>query len=133
MIDKIFDKTLPLLQKHLDLNSKRMEALVSNVTNAETPGYRAVDVNFAGELERAAGKINSPITKTDVRHIDTQSQSGMAHLTPDFSGVTKPDGNNVDIDLQMGKLTKASSEYSQSANLIRKKLGIIKFAIRSSQ
>lgn len=132
-IDKLFDRTMPLLQRTLDLSLKRGEAIVSNVSNAETPGYRAVDVNFAGELERAAGQLASPLKTTNVKHIDTQSSSGQAHLVADLSGQTRPDGNNVDIDIQMGKLAQNSGQYVDAANMMRKKLQMLRNAIRFAQ
>lgn len=131
--DKIFDKSISGLHKHLDITQKRNEALVSNVTNAETPGYRAVDVNFAGELERAFQAQTHSLQTTDSKHLDLKSQSGRSFLTADHTGVTKPDGNNVDIDIQMAKLSSNSGEYATSAAMIRKKLQIIREAIRFAQ
>ena len=129
--DFLYDSTFKGLQKSLDLTWRRNEAISSNVANAETPQYRAVDVNFAQELERAFNQSTDPITKTDSKHMDLSSSS-IAHLTPDFSGATKPDGNNVDIDLQMGRLAFNSSKYSTSAAIIRKKFEVVMNAIRQS-
>lgn len=129
-MDRFFTGTVTGLQKTLDLTWRRNEAIVSNIANAETPQYRAVDVNFAGELDRAfkAGS-GGQLSKTDSRHLDLSSQSE-AHLIPDLSGPTKPDGNNVDIDIQMGQLSHNYGEYSMATDLLRKKLQFIKFAIR---
>ena len=130
-IDRIFDKTYTGLAKALDLAHKRNEAIVSNITNAETPQYRAVDLDFAGELKRAFGSANEELKKTNSKHLDLASSSS-AHLVPDMSGATKPDGNNVDLDIQMGQLSYNSGRYTGSANMLRKKLAILKAAIRES-
>ena len=132
-IDRLFDRTVPLLQTDLSLRMKRGEALVSNVTNAETPGYRAIDVNFGGELERALGKSATALKTTKPGHMNTVAQSGMSHLTPDFSGATRADGNNVDLDIQMGRLAHNSGKFKRSASLIRKKLHMLRTAIRFAQ
>ena len=131
-IDKIFDKTIPGLEKALDLTWKRNEALSSNISNAETPKYRAVDVNFSGELEKAFGELQSTLVKTNEKHMDIGNASGQSHLSPDLSGATKPDGNNVDIDIQMGRLAFNSGKYTMAANLMRKKLSLLKNAIRDA-
>lgn len=128
-LDGIFGDNLPGLQKAMDLSWKRNEAISSNIANAETPGYRAVDVNFGSELERAFKQQEGPIAKTNPRHMDVTG-SGESHLIPDYSGATKADGNNVDIDIQMGQLAFNKSKYAQAAGMIRKKMGILTNAIR---
>jgi len=129
VIDRLFDKTYAGLTKALDLTWRRNQAIVSNIANAETPQYRAVDLDFAGELERAFQAVPSTLFKTNERHLDVGSQGG-AHLVPTYSGVTKQDGNNVDIDIQMGRLAHNSGAYSTAANLLRRKLAMLKIIVR---
>ncbi|MEZ4755115.1 MAG: flagellar basal body rod protein FlgB [Bdellovibrionota bacterium] len=129
LIDKLFDKSVGGLNKALDLRWQRNEALVSNVANSETPGYRATDVTFAGELEQAWEASDSTVKRTNTKHIDISNQ-GAAHLVADYSGATKQDGNNVDIDIQMAKLMDNTGRYQTSASLVRKKLQMLREAIR---
>ncbi|RME57652.1 MAG: hypothetical protein D6780_08005, partial [Candidatus Dadabacteria bacterium] len=72
---------------------------------------------------------NLSLKKTSSSHLDIENLNS-AHFVYDDSGLTKPDGNNVDIDIQMGKLIKNSGAYSQAAQLITKKLLILRNAIR---
>ena len=131
VIDNFFDKQLGGLTKAMDLSQRRNEVLASNIANADTPGFRAGDLDFAGELAQAFGEANgSAITKTDSSHLDVSSQNGNAHIVEDFSGSTKADGNNVDIDIQMGQLAQNAGTYTSAATLMRKQLGILKLAIR---
>ncbi|MCB0336586.1 MAG: flagellar basal body rod protein FlgB [Bdellovibrionales bacterium] len=129
----IFDRSVRGLHTNLDIRAKRNEALISNVANAETPGYRAIDVNFAGELERAFDAQKTTLKMTSGKHMNLQESSGRSFLTNDYSGVTKPDGNNVDIDIQMAKIADNAGKYSGSANMIRKKLQMLREAIRFAQ
>ncbi len=130
--DMLFDRTTKGLQKSMDLAWKRHEAITSNIANAETPGYRAVDVDFAGELDKAFEKDSSPMLKTNARHLDT-GEAGNSHLVADLSGATKADGNNVDIDIQMGQLDFNRSAYIRGGDLLRRKLKFFATAIRNSQ
>lgn len=130
-IDKLFDRTQPGLEKALDLTWRRNEAISANITNAETPGYRAVDVTFAGELDKAFGEPTGPIATTNAKHLDLSGE-GTAHLVANLTGATKPDGNNVDIDIEMGRLAANSGKYSIAAGIMRKKLQDLKEAIRST-
>lgn len=131
IIDRLLDRTMGGLTRAMDLTWRRNEAIVSNIANAETPGYRAVELNFAGELKRAFGQNSDPVVQTHPQHIDLKSETG-AHLVPDLSGATKADGNNVDIDIQMGQLASNSGEYSQAAELMRRKLRFLNYAIRDA-
>lgn len=113
----------------MDLSMQRHQAITSNIANAETPGYRAVDLNFGRELDKAFGAHKQSLAMTSSKHMDISSNSG-AHFTPDLSGATKPDGNNVDLDIQMGQLAFNRGRYAQAANMVRKQFSILSNAIR---
>ena len=116
----------------MDLSLRRNETLTSNIANADTPQYRAVDLNFASELNRAFKQSGSDLVMTNPKHMDI-SRNAEAHLIADHSGITKSDGNNVDLDLQMGRLAYNSGRFSVAASLFRKQLTQIKNAIRESR
>ena len=129
LIDKIYDNTFPGLEKALDLSWRRNQVISANIANAETPQYRAADLNFAGELERAYGQQAESLMRTNSQHLDITSNSS-AHLIPDLAGATKGDGNNVDLDIEMGQLAFNSGKYTTTAALLRKKTTILKFLMR---
>ena len=131
LVDKLFGSTTRGLERSLDLSFKRNEAITSNIVNAETPGYRAMDVNFSAELKRAFDANSEALRKTSDKHLDLESSSN-SHLVADYSGVTKPDGNNVDIDIQMGKMSLNAGKYSMGTSLVRKKLHMMRMAIQQS-
>jgi flagellar basal-body rod protein FlgB len=130
LLDGIFKDSLPGLEKALDLSFRRNQAIGSNIANAETPGYRAADLSFGNELKKAFGQSAQPLKMTNSKHIDLSTNSG-AHLVADLSGATKPDGNNVDLDIQMGQLAFNRGRYSQAASMVRKKFSMLANAIRT--
>ena len=130
-IDKLFDSTTKGLQKALDLTWERNKAITSNIANSETPQYRAVDLDFSGELERAFESTDTVLSTTNEKHMDIKP-SGQAHLVESFLGATRPDGNNVDIDIEMGRLAFNSEKYSQAANYMGRKLSLLKRTITES-
>lgn len=132
VFDSMFDRTMGGLSRLMDLTWRRNEALTSNIANAETPQYRASDLHFANELNAALGRAPAEVAMTNEKHIDVSISSNTAFLTADNSGATKADGNNVDIDVQMGKLAQNTGQYSIASNLMRKKLTIIANAIRQT-
>jgi len=134
IVDKIFEQSFHGLSKAMDLYMQRANALSSNLANIETPGYRAVDVSFGSELERAFQK-NSPqnnLFKTEAAHMDVDPSKN-SHLVGDYSGATRADGNNVDLDIQIGKMMFNSGEYSKAANILRRQLGMMKELIRQGR
>jgi flagellar basal-body rod protein FlgB len=119
MLNAIFGENLKGLERVLDLAWRRNQAITSNISNADTPQYRAVELNFGGELARAFGKHETPLKLSDPKHLDIEG-AGNARLVEDLTGATKADGNNVDIDIQMGQLASNSGRYGQAAKLVRR-------------
>lgn len=133
LLDTLFDRTVSGLNKTMDLTWRRNQALSSNIANAETPQYRSIDLSFGKELEQAF-KVGSPdIGATDARHISVSGATESSEVVQDLSGATKPDGNNVDIDLQMGRLAQNSGDYMNAARLIRRQIGLLRTAIREAK
>ncbi len=134
LLDTLFDRSVTGLSRTMDLTWKRNQALSANIANAETPQYRAIDVSFGNELEKAFEAQSGSLTQTDAGHIDNHSTQGdTSKLVQDLSGPTKPDGNNVDLDLQMGRLAQNSGEYANAARLIRRQIGLLRTAIRETR
>lgn len=135
LLDTLFDRSVTGLSRTMDLTWKRNQALSANIANAETPQYRAIDVSFGNELERAFQAQENPAESgvTNVGHMDLTGKADTSKLVRDLSGPTKPDGNNVDLDLQMGRLAQNSGDYANAARLIRRQIGLLRTAIRESR
>jgi flagellar basal-body rod protein FlgB len=128
----LFDNSLSGLEKALGLTGRRHAALSANIANAETPQYRAVDLHFGSELKRAFDQHSgSKLVRTHSQHLEMVRDSA-AHLSLDRSGVTKADGNNVDIDLQMGRLRYNTSQYNLAASILRERIQQIKSVLREA-
>ena len=116
---ELFSKNIQLLEKMLDYTALRQRTIAHNIANVNTPGFRQSDVEFDGELKKAL-----------------ESRKGLSRLQPE---VYKPDiapkrsdGNNVDIDAEIGKLAENALRYRIYAHLISRRLRGIKDAIKSA-
>lgn len=96
----------------LKLRSFRQELLSANLVNADTPNFKARDINFAEVLKnRLAGleeKRSLGLELTNLRHLaGRQHVSGpeVLYRTPVQPAV---DGNTVDPDLERGHFVKNS-------------------------
>ncbi|MFN8388991.1 MAG: flagellar basal body rod protein FlgB [Bdellovibrionota bacterium] len=126
---KLFNNTFDVLQRAMDLRAERHGILTSNIANSETPGFHAQEVDFSGELQKALGQPTEELSKTSPMHMDLTSASG-AHIVPDTSAPMGADGNNVDLDIEMGKLGENSREYANAATWLGVQLRLLKTAAR---
>ena len=126
---KLFDDTFNVLNKAMDLRFKRHEVLASNVANSETPNYRARELDFAGELERASNATTGPLLKTNPKHLDVGGSNG-SHIIFDDTGAVGADGNNVDLDISTAKLSSNSSAYDSASNYLSIKFRMLRNAAR---
>lgn len=124
---KLFDSTFCGIEKCLDLYYKRHIVLSGNVVNSETPKYQAREVDFSGELEKAFGSDEEQLAKTSSKHMDVRPEGG-AHVVMDNSTPVGADGNNVDLDIAMGKLSSNARQYTKAAQLLLVKLRVMRTA-----
>jgi flagellar basal-body rod protein FlgB len=119
------DRSIAPVVRGLDRRSQRHAAIAANVANADTPGYRAVDVSFGNQLEKARLALRT----TDAAH-RTGSGGFPGRDAVVFSGgLARRDGNDVDIDREMGRLARNQIEYQFLARRLSSKFGKLREAI----
>jgi len=132
--DGIFNETISILERSLDLRSIHHRVLASNVANMDTPNYKAFELVIEEEMNKKPGNSgNIPIAKTHTNHFPIRPQPRndvtlKAAAAPKFS--LRGDGNTVDVDRTMGKLAENTILYKTAAQLISKKLVGLKNAIK---
>ena len=115
-----------IMQRALDGAWRRHEALANNVANAETPGYKRVDLDFRSHLAEASSKGPTLLT-TSPRHIVPSRAARMA-AGQDHSAIT-PDGNSVDIDREMAEVSTNALYYSAVSGQLNAYLSLLRKAI----
>lgn len=91
-----FDSALGIHQQALALRSQRAEVLASNIANADTPGYKARDIDFKTAMANVDSQFNGSLNRTNPRHIQvgtTENNAEVRYRVPDQSSL---DGNTVD-------------------------------------
>ena len=133
VLDSLFDQTVTGLNKAMDLSWRKAKVIASNIANAETPRYRASELDFGKELEMAfASKEGNQLLLTDSKHMELARNEG-AKARADLSGMTKADGNNVDIDKQMATMMSNSSDFSGAVQLMKYKFQLYRSSIRDGR
>ena len=137
-VNTIFDTTVNLLGKSLDLRAKRQNMISANLANVETPGYTPTDLSFEAELKSALNKGGGKTaSSTNPRHIQLKGGSAALELVAGQSVElpgrgTGPDGNGVELESEMGRMAENQIMYNASVQLLTKKFEMMKQAIRGT-
>ena len=130
--DPLFGNTLTALESVLDFQSERHTVLSTNVANVDTPGYKGNDVRFSDELKRAIDTEGSiPLRRTNEKHLPVGlgKMKGSHRTVPSNDSVRRLDGNTVDLDKEMTKLAENSLYYNVTAQIVTKKMRLLRTAI----
>jgi flagellar basal-body rod protein FlgB len=135
-IESIFNKTVDILGKSIDLRAKQQNLISSNIANAETPGYTPKALAFEDELQGALKSGTKGVqAPTNARHFPLsgansriQSVTGRIIETP----ATTPgkDGNAVEMEAEMGRMMENQIMYNASVQILAKQFEGLKLAIR---
>jgi flagellar basal-body rod protein FlgB len=130
--------TISVLETALDYASVRQDALADNLANVNTPGYQRKDASFAQVLAKAGGDDSAiPIAglRDNARDfvIGTDPSSNNIDVETDGGGAMRLDGNNVDVDIEMGRVAKNDIYYQGLSDLIAGQFSTLKYVINSSK
>jgi flagellar basal-body rod protein FlgB len=133
----IFDHTMQLLNRTLDLRQSRQRVIASNIANEETPGYRAADFNFLDSLQAAQrGKGPATLAVTQGGHMGVRGdamQQVTGQLSPVPSGDLPLDANTVNIELEMAKMSDNAMQYNSAASIMAIRFRQLMGAIREGR
>jgi flagellar basal-body rod protein FlgB len=109
-IPAMLDPLSSSLERYMDLLSARQKLVVSNIANADTPGYKTRDIDFQSEFRNAIDPSQPEVAEV----------SGLK---------TKNDGNNVNIDRESRLLSENDIRFSVATNLFKARLKALRSAI----
>ena len=102
----------------LKLRTYRQQVLGNNLTNSDTPTFKARDIDFASVLEnQLQGQDDSKslsLATTDGRHLPGTTVVDDPKLLYRIPIQPTMDGNTVDSDVELSEFTK-NSVFTQSA------------------
>ena len=150
MIGKL-DDYLRFHETSLSLRSTRQELLASNIANADTPNYKARDLDFASALKGALAKAEgapAALTGTAAKHMpgkgvgpDSKAAGpGRPETLPDGTPLLyrapaqgAVDGNTVDMDLERNAFADNSIRYEVGITLLNSQIKGMLNAIQGGQ
>ena len=98
-------------QLALGLRAYRQQIIASNIANADTPGYKAVDIDFQEALRNAQAAANVPpvsLTTTSGGHLSGQSTGTQPPIPLKYHVPSQGsiDGNTVEMDVERAKFAE---------------------------
>ena len=112
------------LRTGLDYHLQRHNVLVSNLAQAETPGYRPVDLTRSS----FEGQMSVAMAATNPAHVAVGTTEQGFRITEDKEAKAGADGNAVDIDREAVKISTNQMRYDMLAQLASSELSGLEWA-----
>ena len=112
------------LARYLDLNTRQIQLTSANMANIDTPGYRALGLDFEAEMQQALQEAGS----------QDRAGSGPGRAPRIFKTdglIVRPDGNNVSMDRESLNLAEAQLKFKTGVALLRREYTRISDAIHA--
>lgn len=122
MLDRL-DSELNFTQKALNLRTYRQELLASNIANADTPNYKACDIDFKSALDNAlAGRTEGALgmARTSAAHLpgtEASAFAGALKYRTEFQSAV--DGNTVNMDVERAAFAENSLHIEALLTFVR--------------
>lgn len=123
------DRVTSLLTNYLDIQSRRAEVVAGNLANADTPGYKAKELNFEDYLRTAAEYTVAP----GANRAAMAEASGSVRIVEQEGNTPGIDGNTVDPGREMTTLADAGLQFLAGTEMLQSHFRMIRAAIREGR
>jgi len=127
------DNALGLHPQALTLRAERTNLLARNIAHADTPGFKARDLDFESVLARQVAGSGSPTTleRTNAAHVGRKSD-GQGGYDLQYRVPTMPslDGNTVDMQTEQAKFAENNTRFLASLRFVDGRFNSLRSAIR---
>jgi flagellar basal-body rod protein FlgB len=123
------DSALSFHQDALRIRGQRQELIAANIANADTPNYKARDIDFNAAMKSAIAGVSQDrfnTSKTSAQHLDgapssaSSGRPGEALFRPIMQNSV--DGNTVDMDVERNQFADNAIRYEASLTMINSEL-----------
>jgi flagellar basal-body rod protein FlgB len=123
-----FDQALGIHPQALAMRERRGEVLAANLANADTPGYKARDLDFKSILKQNLMSAQT-LEHTQAGHFAPQQlvESRVLYRNPNQVSL---DGNTVEANVEQAKYAENAVQYEASLQFISNKFSGLMMALR---
>lgn len=127
------DKLMGFHHKALQVRTERMEVIAGNLANANTPGYKARDINFQEVMQKAQYTRDHNLNRTHDNHIKgSMKASGDLQFRIPHQPDTG-DGNTVDVQIERNTFLDNGLRYQAGMEFLNGKISGMKKALKGGQ
>lgn len=115
------DQTFFFHQQVMNLRTERQQIIASNIANADTPHYKARDLDFAKVLEQTlAGRPDSGVqmARTSTRHLAASAPAQQDRLLYRNEYQSAVDGNTVEMDVERANFSDNAIRYEAGVTFV---------------
>jgi len=124
-----FDNIFGIHTQALSLRSRRSEILASNLANADTPKYKAQDLEFNTTLRHAQGQ-QVDLNSTRAGHLPALNSVSGGHLKYRIPTQAALDGNTVEAHIEQANFNENTLRYQTSLRFVNGRLSGLKLALK---
>jgi flagellar basal-body rod protein FlgB len=118
----MFENVFGIHEQALLVHGQRLGVLAANLANADTPGYKARDVDFGAVLAQAHGETQMPLQVMHVAHITFDTgDAPLGELKYRNPYQASLDGNTVEMPVEQAAFSENNVRYQASLNFINGK------------
>ncbi len=123
------DSYLGIHAKALIARDQRASQLANNLANANTPNYKAMDVDFNDLLAASMGANSQRVQVTAPNHINTNADfsANLKYRTPNQASL---DGNTVDKDIETTEFARNALNYQATLSFLNGKIKSMVVALK---
>lgn len=127
---------LSIYTKALSVRTQRHQLLASNVANADTPNYKARDIDFSKAMQQAMGAREGgfSMARTASGHLAGNPAglgNGLVQFRKDVQSAV--DGNTVDMDVERAQMAENAMQYEILTKLVGDRIQGMRTAIAGNQ
>jgi len=109
---------IKLLETGIKAEGLRQNTIASNIANIETPGYKRLDIKFEEMLARTLRSSE----EVDLQDVEPEIYQPLS--TP-----IRSNGNDVNLEAEIGEMLKNSLRHTTYVRLLRRKLSQMETAM----
>ena len=129
MIDSL-DKLFQFHQNALNVRAFRQQLLAANIANADTPGYKARDIDFKAALADAAAGRKLSLEASDTRHLGAPGSDAPSAVLYRSAQQPSIDGNTVDMDVERNRFAENAVHYEADLTYINSQIKLMLAALQ---
>lgn len=127
------DSALGIHPQALAVRARRAEILAANIANADTPNYKARDIDFRAVLGNARNpSVNTRLTGTHSMHLPVGKNTDSLEAALLYRNPQQPsiDGNTVDSQMEYSQFSQNALQYQSSLTFLSHRIKNLMTAIR---